>query len=89
MKKLISFVFVMAFFFQFTYAQQRGQGRGQGQRMTSEQRAEMMAERLGLDDAQKKQLIEINKSFDTKKSAKAYTMGFRVSNGEDLRYDEI
>ena len=86
MKKLITFLFVLTFFFQYSFAQQRGQGRGQGQRMTPEQRVEMMAKRLELDDAQKKQLTEINKSFDTKMS------GFRDKireADEDERADLI
>ena len=75
MKKLISLVFVLALFVQFAHAQQRGQG----QRMTSEQRTKMMVERLGLDDAQQKKLVEINKTFD----AKTGDLRQRIRDAED------
>ena len=64
MKKLIYTLVAVLFVAQLSYAQ-RGQGQ-QRQRMTPEQRVERMAEELGLDDAQKEAILQIENDFGEK-----------------------
>jgi Spy/CpxP family protein refolding chaperone len=62
MKNLLSLLFIVFFSTSFCYAQP-GQGQGQRPRMSPEQREEMMATRLGLNDDQKALLKEINEKY--------------------------